>query len=95
MVIDYIDHHRDRVVAGKKLGVEPICRVLNQAGVQIAPRTYCAARNRRPSARAVRDEELKEEISRVYLENYGVYGARKIHAQLQREGIAAARCTVE
>ena len=40
VVIDYIDHFRDRVVEGKKLGVEPICRVLNQAGVQIAPRTY-------------------------------------------------------
>jgi putative transposase len=68
---------------------------LNQAGVQIAPRTYYAAKNRVPSARAVRDEELKEEISRVYLENYGVYGARKVHAQLRREGTAVARCTVE
>lgn len=95
VVIDYIDHFRDRVVEGKKLGVEPICRVLNQAGVQIAPRTYYAAKNRVPSARAVRDEELKEEISRVYLENYGVYGARKVHAQLRREGTAVARCTVE
>src|SRR5690625_7992551 len=63
--------------------------------MQIAPRTYYAAKNRRPSARALRDAELKEEISRAYLENYGVYGARKVHAQLRREGIEVARCTVE
>jgi len=94
-VVEYIDTHRDRVVAGKKLVVQPICRVLNQAGVQIAPRTHYANKNRAPSARAVRDEELKEEISRVHLENYGVYGARKVHAQLRREGIEVARCTVE
>ena len=67
MVIDYIDHHRERVVEGKKLGVEPICRVLNEAGVQIAPRTYYAVKNRRPSARAVRDEELKEELSLIHI----------------------------
>ena len=28
-------------------------------------------------------------------ENYGVYGARKVWLQLNREGIAVARCTVE
>src|SRR5690606_16767195 len=27
--------------------------------------------------------------------NYGVDGARKVHAQLRREGTAVARCTVE
>ena len=31
----------------------------------------------------------------MYHENYGVYGARKIWRQLNREGIAVARCTVE
>ncbi len=28
-------------------------------------------------------------------DSYGVYGARKVHAQLRRDGIAVARCTVE
>ena len=27
--------------------------------------------------------------------NLGVYGARKIHAELNREGVTVARCTVE
>lgn len=43
----------------------------------------------------MRDEELKKEITRVWEENYGVYGARKIWCQLNREGITVARCTVE
>ncbi len=95
MVVDYIDAHRDRVVQGKKLGVEPICEVLRDTGVQIAPSTYYAARARPPSARAARDAELVEDIKVAHKANLGVYGARKIHAELNREGIPVARCTVE
>ena len=95
MVVDYIDAHRDRLVEGRKLGVEPICEVLRDAGVQIAPSTYYDAKTRPPSARAVRDAELVEDIKVAHKANLGVYGARKIHAELNREGIAVARCTVE
>ena len=95
MVVDYIDAHRDRVVQGKRLGVEPICEVLRDTGVQIAPSTYYAARNRPPSARDVRDGELVEDITVAHKANLGVYGARKIHAELIRESIGVARCTVE
>jgi putative transposase len=31
----------------------------------------------------------------VHRDNYGVYGARKVWLQLNREGTAVARCTVE
>jgi len=31
----------------------------------------------------------------VHTENFGVYGARKIWAQLNREGVKVARCTIE
>jgi putative transposase len=82
-MIAYIDRNRHHY------GVEPICRVL-----PIAPSTYHAKR-RLPSARALRDEELKTEIARVHAEHLGVYGARKVWRQLHREGIAVARCTVE
>jgi transposase InsO family protein len=95
VLVDYIDQHRDRVVEGRNLGVEPICAVLKDAGVQIAPSTYYAARSRVASARAVRDAELTEEIKTVHAENLGVYGARKVHAELRRKGIEVARCTVE
>jgi putative transposase len=55
---------------------------------------YDAAR-RAPSARTVRDEQLKAAISRMHQDNFGVYGARKIWLALNREGIPVARCTVE
>ena len=83
-MIAYIDTHRDR------FGVEPICQLL-----PIAPSTYYDAKRRPPSARALRDEELKAAIARVHRDNFGVYGARKVWRQLGREGIAVARCTVE
>lgn len=76
MLVDHIDQHRDQ------FGVEPICTVLKDAGVQIAPSTYYAARKRPPSARAVRDAELVEDIRAAHKANLGVYGARKIHAEL-------------
>ncbi|WP_373605811.1 IS3 family transposase [Nitrosomonas eutropha] len=85
----YIDRHRD------VYGVEPICKVL-----QVAPSAYRrhAARQRCPklrSARSQRDEGLMAEIRRVWQANMQVYGVRKVWYQLQREGIAVARCTVE
>jgi putative transposase len=60
----------------------------------IAPSSYYDAKRRPPSARALRDEELKVDIRRVHEENFGVYGARKVWRQLHREGVAVARCTV-
>jgi putative transposase len=84
----FIDEHRE------VYGVEPICRVL-----PIAPSTYYehAARKADPDRRPTRerrDAELSQEIRRVFAANFGVYGVRKVWRQLQREGIAVARCTV-
>jgi transposase InsO family protein len=84
----FIDEHRE------VYGVEPICRVL-----PIAPTTYRvhAARLADPSLRsdrAKRDAELRPEIGRVWKANYEVYGVRKVWRQLNREGIAVAKCTV-
>jgi putative transposase len=92
LIIDYVTAHKD------EFGVEPICTTLTSAGVQIAPGTYYAARTRSPSPRAVRDAAVKAEIARVHKANYGVYGIRKVPAQLQRErvligGRPVARCT--
>ena len=83
-MITFIDDNRQR------WGVEPICRVL-----PIAPSTYYAFRKRPPSDRTLRDEYLKSEIERVWKANFKVYGARKIHRQLNRDDIAVARCTVQ
>jgi putative transposase len=89
--VSFIDAHKDhRTSDGLRWGIEPICAVL-----QIAPSTYYAARTRAPSARAVRDEALKVEITRVWRENLDVYGADKVWVALNREGTRVARCTVE
>ncbi len=95
MIVAYIDEHRERVVEGRPLGVEPIVEVLRTADIAIAPSTYYAAKSRPPSARSGRDAELVEDIKVAHKANLGVYGARKIHAELNREGVTVARCTVE
>ena len=76
-------------------GVEPIC-----AELPIAPSVYYEHKRRerepdRRSARSRRDAALCTEIRRVWESNFGVYGARKVWRQLQREGVGVARCTVE
>ncbi len=91
----YVDAHRRDVVGGREVGVESICAVLKDAGVQIAPSGYYASKTRAPSARSVRDAALLADIRVVHAANLGVYGARKVHAELNREGIQVARCTVE
>jgi transposase InsO family protein len=85
----FIDRYRNA------FGVEPICRVL-----QVAPSAYRrhAARLRNPelhSERTKRDLALSSETARVWHANQAVYGADKVWRQLNREGIAVARCTVE
>jgi hypothetical protein len=89
VIVAYIDEHRDG------LGVEPICRVLTDAGTQIAPSTYYAVKTRAPSARSVSDAATTTLIKRVHKDNYSVYGARKVHAELRRQGHPVARCTVQ
>ena len=88
-MVAFIEACRDQ------FGVGPICRALRQAGVAISPSGYYAARARRPPARAVHDAALEKEILRVYKDSRERYGAWKVWDQLNREGIAAARCTVE
>lgn len=38
---------------------------------------------------------MTDKIERVHEDNYGVYGARKVWAELCRHGVDVARCTVE
>ena len=80
-MIRFIDEYRER------FGVELICRTLRPA-VQgfITSRGYRAAKTRVVSARQLRDELLVPEVARLHAENYGVYGRRKMHALLKRQG---------
>ena len=89
-MIRFIDEHQDRRSGELRWGIEPIARTLG-----IAPSTYHAAKKRPPSARAIRDAELKPQILRVWEQNLAVYGADKVWDQLNKDGIRVARCTVE
>ena len=66
----------------------------------IAPSTYYEHKARQADPqqlppRVQRDRALMREIRRVYEENFGLYGARKVWRQLGREAFVVARCTVE
>ena len=85
----FIDAHRE------ELGIEPICREL-----AIAPSSYHEYAGRladpsKRSARARRDDEIREEIKRVHEASFCLYGSRKVWHQLRRDGIKVAKCTVE
>jgi putative transposase len=89
MMVTFIDRHR------AALGVESICRTL-----QFAPSTYYERKRQSasPESRSQRrktDEALRTAIRRVWEDNFGVYGARKVWRQLRREGFDLARCTIE
>ncbi|WP_407929755.1 IS3 family transposase [Leifsonia xyli] len=80
-MIRFIDEYRDH------FGVELICGVLRPA-VQgfLTGRGYRAAAGRAQSARQLKDELLMPEVVRLHAENYGVYGRRKMHALMRRQG---------
>jgi putative transposase len=80
----------------------PICRVLSQHGVPIAPRTYWARAARPPSRRAVTDAALTEILAGIFEPDArgrrkpeSLYGSLKMWEYLNRQGITVARCTVE
>jgi transposase InsO family protein len=85
-MIQYVDTFKDR------FGVEAICRILGatECGF-ITARGYRAAKTRPPSARRLSDELLGAEMARLHEENYGVYGVRKMHALMRRQGWAIGR----
>ncbi|ULN70827.1 IS3 family transposase [Mycolicibacterium smegmatis] len=76
--------------------------MLTEHGCQIAPRTFYAWLTRPPSARTLWDTVITEVLAGFYEpDEYGrrkpesLYGATKMWAHLQRQGIVVARCTVE
>jgi len=75
VIVDFIDANRD------ELGVEPICRDL-----QVAPSTYYAAKKRPLSARAVRDAVMIPVLVTLWVDNFRVYGVRKLWKAARRAG---------
>jgi putative transposase len=83
VVVAFVDDYRER------FGVAPICRVLSEHGVKIAPNSYYAHKARPASPRSVRDAFVLAQIERVHADpcqGRGLYGVRKVHAALARAG---------
>ncbi|MFD0360078.1 IS3 family transposase [Nocardia sp. GCM10030253] len=96
LIVRFITEHQGRRErGGLRWGVESICAALTELGIKAAPSTYYAHRGKAATQQQRRDGELKPQIQRVHAENFGVYGARKVWLQLNREGIEVAQCTVE
>jgi transposase InsO family protein len=88
-MVSFIDAHR------AVYGVESICAQLPIAPSQYYEHKARVAEPGRLPPRLQRDQTLAPQIRRVYEENFGVYGARKVWRQLGREDFEIARCTVE
>ncbi len=85
MILCYIHAYRNR------FGVEPICAVLSEHDVTIAPQTYY-----RWLARPIRSAELAEaylvnQIVDMYRQNKCVYGVRKMWHAARRAGLQLGR----
>jgi hypothetical protein len=80
MIVDYIDSQRER------FGVEPVCAVLAEAGISIAPSTYYA-RSKTPLTDVELDEAyMANQLRSLWQNNWGVYGARKLWHAARRAG---------
>jgi putative transposase len=90
-VIDYVRDHADR------FGVEPICRVLTEHGVPIAPSTYYAhaARGFGPSVAELEDAYAANDLYRLWTRNRRLYGRRKLWKAARRAGLDLGRDRVE
>ena len=67
LIVAFIDEHvGDRQVdadgAGLRWGVESICEQLTVMGCQIAPATYYEHRDKKPTARQLRDAALRPKM---------------------------------
>lgn len=80
-MIAFIDVYRDRFL------VEFMCReAAKRPGGLLTSRSYRAAKTRKPSTRALRDDMVVEEIRRIDAENCAVYRIWKMWHTMRRAG---------
>ena len=80
MIVAFIDAYRGR------FGVVPICAVLSEHGMRIAPSTYYAAKATPVSDADVADAYAANALLDRWIANRGVYGVRKLWHEAQRKG---------
>ena len=85
MIIDYIDTYRDR------FGVEPICRVLAEHDVAIAPSTYHARKAEPYSDADWDDAHMANAALDLWRANRSLYGADKLATAMRKAGYDVGR----
>jgi hypothetical protein len=85
VIYAYIDAYRDR------FGVEPICRVLSEHSMKIAPQTYYAWRKCPLSNEALDEAYLINELVTLHRANRRLYGVRKLWHTARRAGLEVGR----
>jgi putative transposase len=85
VIIDYIDTYRDR------FGVEPICRVLAEHDVAIAPSTYHAHKAEPYSDADWGDAHMANAALDLWRANRSLYGADKLATAMRKAGYDVGR----
>jgi hypothetical protein len=80
VIVSYLDDHAAR------FGVAPICRVLSEHGIPIAPSTYYAHRSCPVSNAELADAYAANALLDCFQVNRGVYGIRKLWHAMRRAG---------
>lgn len=83
-MVDYIHVHKAR------FGVEPICAVLSEHGVTIAPSTYYAHAGG-PTAAELEDADAANIVFDLWEKNRRLYGQRKLWHTSRRAGHSLGR----
>jgi putative transposase len=85
VIVSYVHTHKDR------FGVEPICAVLSEHGIQIAPSTYYARLREPVTAAQLEEAYLVNALVTLHQDNWGVYGAKKLWHAARRAGFEVGR----
>jgi transposase InsO family protein len=80
VIVDYIDAHRAR------FGVEPICKVLCEHGIQIAPSTFYARHTEPVTTAELDDAYMANTALDVWRANRSLYGADKLAVAMRKAG---------
>lgn len=96
-MIAFIGEHKDSTAGGLRWGVEPMCAVLTEHGIDISPSTYYEWVDRAPTTRQRRDEDLVAVMvsERTTKPLVAALGSRKMWLYLRGRGHDVARCTIE
>ena len=85
MIVANIDEYRDR------FGVVPICTVLSEHGMPIAPSSYYAAKAHPVSAADLADAWAANALFGLWKKHRKVYGVRKLWHAASRAGLDLGR----